>query len=111
MSSVTKEELDVRYDLAAKIVRLVEDCQREFGMGHGAINWNHAVVNGFTDSFEDLVLHDIFGPLKSPHSGAKAVRTEGQERAARERIQILFQQHRLLVAELELSGLRYGGQP
>lgn len=106
------QKLEERYALAAKIVRLIEDLQRELntGYGYGGVNWNHAVVNGFTDSLENLILGDIFGPLRPPLSGAKAVRTEEQERIARERIGILFQQHRLLVAELELSGLNYRGQ-
>jgi hypothetical protein len=67
-------------------------------------------VNGFTDSFEELILGDIFGPLRPPLSGAKAVRTSEQDQTARERIRVLFQQHRPLVAELELSGLNYRQQ-
>jgi len=105
---VTDEQLKARYELAEQIVRLVTGLQAEFKFYGGAVvNWNHAVVNGFTDSFEEMILFDVFGPLRAPMSGAKAVRQGWQDQIAREKIGMLFQANRLLVAELELSGLRY----
>jgi hypothetical protein len=106
---MTPESLNERYELAAKIVRLIEDLHRELlgGPSGGHYNWNYAVINGFTDSMEAMILLDVFGPLRAPTSGSKAVRTTEQDQIARDRIGKLFSENRLLVAELELSGMEY----
>lgn len=94
-----------RYLFAAKVVRLVEDIQRfrHGGSFFGGVNWNYAIVNGLTDSLESMILGDAIGNSKAieetPEDLMQTVRT---------RIQALFESHRELVAELELSGMRYG---
>ena len=95
-----------RYELAREIVLLIDNFQREYlgGISSGLVNWNATIVQGRTDSLESLILMDIFGRLGPMpfDSSLEALHVE-----AKERIKKLFDRYKSLVAELELSGLKY----
>lgn len=120
------KKIEEKYAFAGKIVRLIEDATREIlpeqarvrdargqawntkatNLGSDPINWNWAVMTMQTDGLEEMIVCDIYRcPVRYLRDGTVDV-----DPRIRERIGDLFAQHKLLVAELELGGLRYGTQ-
>ena len=113
--------LEARVEFAGKIVLLIEEFDREIkwvsfygktpepGPRKGAsppVNWNWALATFQTDGLEEMIVADIYrSPVELVRSGAIDV-----DPRVRDRIQRLFEENRLLVAECELGGSRYGSQ-